>query len=101
MLFSFDQFRVSALDTIPNAVMVYSYLTHSPNYGKVVWYARMACMFNAVNMVLVVMCRKTEIRERLLLFVQKWNPFKRRVTVISVQQRAPNAQKITTFTSSN
>ncbi|KHN77526.1 hypothetical protein Tcan_13009 [Toxocara canis] len=78
----------SVLDTIPNSAMVYAYLVNSEVYHEMVFYAKTACMFNAANMVIVVMRTPTEIRERFLYYLHKWVPLKNHIVVVPARQRA-------------
>ncbi|KHN79390.1 hypothetical protein Tcan_03070 [Toxocara canis] len=56
------------LDTVPNIVVVCAYQLGADNFDDYVTYTRIVCMMNAINMALVVMCRKTDIRMILLKF---------------------------------
>uniref|UniRef100_A0A914R9X6 G-protein coupled receptors family 1 profile domain-containing protein n=1 Tax=Parascaris equorum TaxID=6256 RepID=A0A914R9X6_PAREQ len=84
------------LDTIPTCILVYAYLTALADYNELVLCARTACMFNAVNMVIVVTCRPTEIRERLLDYLRKWMLPRQRVVVVHARRVALSTRNFAT-----
>ncbi|VDM46503.1 unnamed protein product [Toxocara canis] len=78
------------LDTVPDFVVMTAGLNGVEDERDYVTYTRIVCMLNAINMVVVILWRKTEVRDILLQQLRKIYLLPKKGAVVATEQFSYN-----------